>query len=75
VTVRVPPGTPSGRTLRVRGKGVATRAGHTGDLLVTVDVQVPTEINETTREALEKITGSLNGDDVRGDLLRMAREE
>ena len=42
VTVRIPPGTPSGKVMRVRGKGDATptaRAG--GDLLVTVDVQVP----------------------------------
>ncbi len=54
VTVRVPPGTPSGRTLRVRGKGVTTRTGHTGDLLVTVDVQVPKSISEQARKALEE---------------------
>ncbi|MDT5036410.1 MAG: molecular chaperone DnaJ [Micromonosporaceae bacterium] len=52
VTVRVPAGTPSGRTLRVRGRGVATRAGATGDLLVTVDVQVPKELSEQARKAL-----------------------
>jgi molecular chaperone DnaJ len=52
VTVRVPPGTPSGRTLRVRGKGVA-RSGHTGDLLVTVDVQVPKDLSEDARKALQ----------------------
>ncbi|HZE33104.1 MAG TPA: molecular chaperone DnaJ [Actinoallomurus sp.] len=74
-TVRIAPGTPNGRVLRVRGQGASRRDGTRGDLLVTVDVQVPTEIDETTREALEKITGSLSGDDVRGDLLRMAREE
>ena len=44
VTVRIPPGTPSGKVLRVRGKGVqptATERTQAGDLLVTVDAQVP----------------------------------
>jgi molecular chaperone DnaJ len=54
VTVRVPPGTPTGRTLRVRGKGVATRSGRTGDLLVTVEVQVPTDLSEQARKALQE---------------------
>jgi molecular chaperone DnaJ len=56
VTLRVPPGTPSGRTLRARGKGVARRDGHAGDLLVTVEVQVPagTGITDEARDALER---------------------
>ncbi len=74
-TVRIAPGTANGRVLRVRGQGAARRDGTRGDLLVTVDVQVPTEIDETTREALEKISGSLGGDDLRSELLRLAREE
>ncbi|GAA2586958.1 molecular chaperone DnaJ [Dactylosporangium fulvum] len=52
VTLRVPPGTPSGRTLRVRGKGVARRDGNVGDLLVTIDVHVPSELSEEARKAL-----------------------
>jgi molecular chaperone DnaJ len=54
VTVRVPPGTPGGRILRVRGKGITTRSGNTGDLLVTVDVQVPKNISEQARKALQE---------------------
>src|SRR5262249_32602950 len=53
VTVRVPPGTPSGRTFRVRGKGVVRRETSPGDLLVTVDVHVPTDLPEAARKALE----------------------
>ena len=54
VTVRIPPGTPSGKVLRVRGKGVPSGNGKgTGDLLVTVDVQVPTELSDEQREAVE----------------------
>src|SRR3954469_13654363 len=56
VTLRVPPGTPSGRTLRARGKGVQRRDGQAGDLLVTVEVQVPSPTAVTTeaRDALEQ---------------------
>jgi molecular chaperone DnaJ len=56
VTLRVPPGTPSGRTLRARGKGVQRRDGQAGDLLVTVEVQVPPggAISDEARDALEK---------------------
>ncbi|MCW2497737.1 molecular chaperone DnaJ [Jatrophihabitans sp.] len=53
VTLKVAPGTPSGRTLRVRGRGVAT-AKKTGDLLVTVEVAVPTDLSDEERDALEK---------------------
>ena len=54
VTLRVPPGTPSGRVLRARGKGVPRRDGQAGDLLVTVEVAVPTALSDEAREALEK---------------------
>ncbi|MQA24859.1 MAG: molecular chaperone DnaJ [Micromonosporaceae bacterium] len=53
VGVRVPPGTPSGRTFRVRGKGGPKRDGSgNGDLWVTVDVVVPLELSEEARKAL-----------------------
>lgn len=59
VTLRVPPGTPSGRILRVRGKGVPGREGRTGDLLVTVDVTVPKSVPDEARSTLEKLGGLL----------------
>lgn len=52
VTLRIPPGTPSGKTFRVRGRGVKS-ANHVGDLLVTVEVQVPKELDEEQRKAIE----------------------
>ncbi|WP_030438414.1 molecular chaperone DnaJ [Actinoplanes subtropicus] len=54
VTMRVPPGTPSGRKLRARGKGVARKNGPPGDLIVTVDVQVPDGVTGEARDALER---------------------
>ncbi|MEU9825076.1 molecular chaperone DnaJ [Micromonospora chersina] len=53
VTLRVPPGTPSGRVLRARGKGVVRRDGRAGDLLVTLDVVVPATLSDEARAALE----------------------
>jgi molecular chaperone DnaJ len=54
VTLRVPPGTPSGRKLRARGKGVLRRNGEAGDLIVTVEVQIPPGITDEARDALEQ---------------------
>ena len=52
VTIRVPPGTRSGRTFRVRGRGVAG-SKHTGDLLVTVEVAIPQHLSDAERTALQ----------------------
>jgi molecular chaperone DnaJ len=63
VKLRLSPGTPNGRTLRVRGKGVSKRDGNKGDLLVTVDVLVPSALNEEARAALNsyaEAVGSAN---------------
>ncbi|MBM7080774.1 MULTISPECIES: molecular chaperone DnaJ [Micromonospora] len=58
VTLRVPPGTPSGRVLRARGKGVVRRDGRAGDLLVTLDVVVPATVSDEARAALESFAGA-----------------
>jgi molecular chaperone DnaJ len=63
VTVRIPPGTPSGKVLRVRGRGVAADNGKAGgDLLVTVDVQVPEKLKPDQREAVEALAKTLDDD-------------
>lgn len=53
VNVRVPQGTTDGRILRVRGRGVPKRGGGNGDLLVTVKVAVPPNLEGSAKEALE----------------------
>lgn len=52
VRVKIPAGTPDGRTLRVRGRGVPTRGGNAGDLLVTVKATVPTNLDAAATSAL-----------------------
>jgi len=56
VTLRIPAGTPSGRTFRVRERGVpGDRRNATGDLLVTVEVDVPDELTDEQRAAVEAL--------------------
>ena len=53
VTLKIPAGTPNGRTFRVRGKGARKADGTYGDLLATVEVQVPAVLDQTARDAVE----------------------
>jgi len=59
VTLKVPAGTQSGRVLRVRGRGVpggsGRNGGKPGDLLVKVEVQVPTALTDEQRAAVESL--------------------
>ena len=73
VNLRIPPGTPNGRTFRVRGKGVRRSDGTQGDMLVKVDVQVPSELTDDARNALEKFREATTGADPRDELLRKGR--
>ncbi|CAN5142772.1 MAG: molecular chaperone DnaJ [Nocardioides sp.] len=52
VTLKIPAGTPSGRTFRVRGKGATRTDGTKGDLLATVQVQVPAMLPDAARDAV-----------------------
>jgi molecular chaperone DnaJ len=72
VSVKVPAGTPSGRTLRVRGRGAPKRGGH-GDLLVTVEVAVPAKLSDDAKEALEKYAALVH-DDPRPNITAAVRE-
>jgi molecular chaperone DnaJ len=74
VTVRIAPGTPSGKVLRVRGKGVAGDGkAKGGDLLVTVEVQVPVNLTGAQREAIEKLSNVLD-EDPRASLFAAAND-
>lgn len=72
VKVKVAPGTPSGRVLRVKGRGVR-RGEHTGDLLVRVQVVVPQRLTDEAREAVEKMAAAEVGHDPRAELFQRAR--
>ncbi|WP_324649321.1 DnaJ C-terminal domain-containing protein [Georgenia sp. H159] len=67
VRVKVPAGTPSGRTLRVKGRGVVTPKGD-GDLLVTIQVAVPSHLPPDAKKAVEAFAEATKGEDPRADL-------
>jgi len=73
VTLKVPAGTANGRTFRVRGKGVTRKDGTRGDLLATVEVQVPSGLTDEAREALEQFVQAHGSEDPRKDLLEAAK--
>ncbi|AEA28641.1 molecular chaperone DnaJ [Pseudonocardia benzenivorans] len=69
VSLKIPPGTASGRTFRVRGRGVQRKNGKTGDLLVTVEVAVPSSLDDAATEALQAYAESTKDFDPRAGLL------
>lgn len=71
VRVKVPAGTPSGRTLRVKGRG-APVPGNPGDLMVTVEVAVPRALSAEARAAVEAFAAATSGEDPRAGLLARA---
>ncbi|MFM8841339.1 MAG: DnaJ C-terminal domain-containing protein, partial [Actinomycetota bacterium] len=53
VKLRIAPGSQNGKTLRIKGRGVK-KGVNVGDLLVTLDVQVPQRLDGSARKALEE---------------------
>ncbi|MNL82160.1 Chaperone protein DnaJ [compost metagenome] len=70
--LRVAPGTPSGRVLRVKGRGVESAKG-TGDLLAEVQVAVPSHLDEAAREALERFQSLEPKENPRAELMAKAQ--
>ncbi|WP_285136488.1 DnaJ C-terminal domain-containing protein [Microbacterium sp. lyk4-40-TSB-66] len=72
VRLRVAPGTPSGRVLRVKGRGIESTKG-SGDLLAEVQVAVPAHLDDAAREALERFQALQPKENPRADLMSKAR--
>ena len=72
VKLKIAPGTPSGRVLRVKGRGVHTSKG-TGDLLAVVQVAVPSHLSKSAEEKLREFAAELPDENPRDELLAKAR--
>lgn len=72
VKVRIAPGTPNGKTLRVKGRGVK-KGVNVGDLLLTIEVQVPQRIDSRAKEALEEFAEATKGEDLRSEFKQRAK--
>ncbi|MEY2676767.1 MAG: hypothetical protein RL510_787 [Actinomycetota bacterium] len=71
VKLKVSPGTPNGRVLRVKGRGVQQASG-SGDLLATVEIAVPAHVSDKAKKALDQFEALLPKEDPRQDLLNKA---
>lgn len=69
VRLRIPAGTPNGRTFRVRGRGVG-KAGSAGDMLVTIEIEVPSQLSDEAKAALATYQKLAAEPDPRAHLLR-----
>ena len=69
VTVKIPAGSDSGRTLRLKGRGVATKKG-TGDLLATISVVVPKDLTPEQLDSIKSLADSLDQSDPRAELVK-----
>lgn len=74
VKLKVAPGTPSGRILRVKGRGVTTAKG-SGDLLAEVQVAVPGRIPDAALEHLRAFEAAMPAENPRAELLEKAKAD
>jgi molecular chaperone DnaJ len=74
VKVRITPGTPNGRVLRVKGRGIAGKH-HTGDLLAKVSVAVPQRLSDKARDAVEVLRDEEADADPRADVFVKALQD
>jgi molecular chaperone DnaJ len=72
VTVRLAAGTPTGRVLRVKGRGIK-KGAITGDLLVTIEVQVPRRADGDAEKAIRAFQEATKSEDVRAEFVIKAK--
>ena len=72
VKVRLAPGTANGKVLRIKGRGI-THNHSTGDLLITIVIQVPQRLDAKAKKALEDFASATAHEDPRIDLVQKAK--
>ena len=72
VKVRINPGTQNGKTLRIKGRGVK-KGVNAGDLLATIEVQVPQRVDGKAKKALEDFAEATKNEDLRSDFIQRAK--
>lgn len=70
--MKVPAGSNSGRTLRLKGRGVKTSKA-TGDMLIVLDVVIPQNLNDKAKAAIEEFAAATEGEDPRQALAAKAK--
>ena len=70
--MRIAPGTPNGKTFRVKGRGIK-KGVNAGDLMVSIEVQVPQRVDGSAKKALEDFAAATKSEDVRAEFLQRSR--
>jgi molecular chaperone DnaJ len=70
--IKVAPGTKHGSIQRLRGEGPPRKRGGNADIRYRLEIQMPEELSDEQREAVDKLAETLNGGDPRAELLRKA---
>ena len=73
VTLRLAAGTPNGKILRIKGRGIARKDGSSGDLLVTIEVAVPQRVDGKAKKALESYQAESKDADPRSEFRKRAQ--
>ena len=62
ITFTIPPGTPNGKVLRVKGKGfpIYKQKGKYSDLLISIIVDIPTDLDDEDKKLIQKIKDKYN---------------
>lgn len=72
VKLRIAPGTANGKTFRVKGRGVK-KGVNAGDLMVSIEVQVPQRVDGSAKKALEDFAAATKSEDIRSEFLQRSR--
>lgn len=72
VRMKVPAGSPSGKRMRLRGRGVKT-SKRTGDMYVVLNIVVPKDLSEEAKKAVEEYAQATAGDDPRANIASQAK--
>jgi len=72
VKVRINPGTQNGKTLRIKGRGVK-KGVNAGDLMATIEVQVPQRVDGKAKKALEDFAEATKSEDLRSEFMQRAK--
>jgi molecular chaperone DnaJ len=73
VTLRLAAGTPNGKILRIKGRGIARKDGSSGDLLVTIEVAVPQRVDGKAKKTLESYQAESKDADPRSEFRKRAQ--
>jgi curved DNA-binding protein len=58
VTLKIPKGSQNGRKMRIRGKGLPKKGGQSGDIIVTLQIQVPTTLSNEEEQLFKKLAAT-----------------